>query len=142
MRNTQTEHGSRVSPESGLSALVAMALSGNQVMARAVVTPCPPMLHAIHTSSGSLTICRPRTFGVEIECLMPEGVTRGMLATKLRNAGLQANALDEKSRSARAAMLDVCALDTVPSCEKPIGWFKEYRRVHATGVGTIVRRAS
>jgi len=44
---------------SGLSAFVAMALSGNQVMARAVVTPRPPMLCAIRTSFGSLTICRP-----------------------------------------------------------------------------------
>jgi hypothetical protein len=34
----------------------------------------------------------PRTFGVEIECLMPSGTTRSMLAAKLRDAGLQANA--------------------------------------------------
>jgi hypothetical protein len=33
-----------ISPESGLSALVAMALSGDQLMARAVVTPRPPMV--------------------------------------------------------------------------------------------------
>ena len=45
--------------ESGLSAIVSMALSGDQVVARAVVTPRPPMLRAIRTSSGSLTICRP-----------------------------------------------------------------------------------
>ena len=49
----------RFTPESGLSALVGIALSGDQVMARAVVTPRPPMLRAIRTSSNSPTICRP-----------------------------------------------------------------------------------
>jgi hypothetical protein len=46
-------------PKSGRSAIVSMALSGDQVMARAVVTPRPPMVRAIRTSSDSLTICRP-----------------------------------------------------------------------------------
>jgi len=45
-------------PESGLSAIVSMVLSDNQVMARPVVTPRPPMLRAIRTRSFSLT-----TFG-------------------------------------------------------------------------------
>ena len=34
-----------------------------------------------------------RTFGVEIECVLPEGVTRGNVATRLRRAGLLANAV-------------------------------------------------
>ena len=35
----------------------------------------------------------PRTFGVEIECMMPEGTSKGDLANKLRRAGIQANVL-------------------------------------------------
>lgn len=35
-----------------------------------------------------------RTFGVEIECFLPEGLTRGNMATRLRRAGIAANAMN------------------------------------------------
>jgi hypothetical protein len=60
MRKTQTEHGSSgLSPRADSQPLSPWRFQGDQVMARAVVTPRPPMLRAIRTSSGSLTICRP-----------------------------------------------------------------------------------
>lgn len=40
-----------------------------------------------------MTAATPRTFGIEIECIMPSGTDRGALAMKLREAGIQANAL-------------------------------------------------
>src|ERR1035437_749468 len=46
-----------------------------------------------NATQGAKPMTTPRTFGVEIECMMPEGTSRVDLAMKLRNAGIQANVL-------------------------------------------------